>query len=641
MGSERCVDAQATAVMVAAGQGAEQHATKKDLTPLAFSFPLNVYALLLQLEEGEARYLHYGLFEHAQMTAGEAQQRASERLWQQLPPPCRLLDVGLGLGTSLARLSAEGYAALGISPDAAQLDWVRARHGHQLAMRCCRFEDFDELPGQWQAMLFQESSQYIDLLELFAGAQRLLSVHGELLIMDEFRLRRTAGQAGGLHELAQLRTLAGRFGFEVVCCEDLSQAAAGTVDWLLAACERQQAQLLLQLAPLGVDEARLAQLQAANREYRQRYASGEYGYFLLRLRRVREPHWWPARLRAADAPAMRELFAEVFGQPLTAAHWQWKYGEGRGLAVAVWQATVVQGARPRLVAHFGGLRRALSYRGQQVVGLQCVDVMVAPEGRASLSRHGPLFLATASCLELELGHGRPQLLGFGFPNRRAFRLPERLGLYAAVGYMLEVRWPLLRAHPSLRLTLRPLTLTQTAAGQRQLAAAAAATINACWQAMQASLADYIVGVRDAAHVEHRYVQHPQFDYQLFELRPRWRGAALGVLVLRRHEEAGGMWCELVDVIAPLAHWPQLVRQARRLAARMGATALRGWFSDGLLRALAGGGFQPGQVLAAPPLGASELLTLDISIPANVWSPGPAPDEQRGRWWLMAGDTDFR
>lgn len=607
----------------------------QDLTPQGFSFPLNVYVRLLQLEEGRADFLHYGLFDAPEMTAGAAQQRACEVLWRALPAPCRLLDVGLGLGTSLARLQRDGYAVTGISPEAAQLEWVRAQHGAHLRMHCCRFEDFVDDEGQWQAILFQESSQYIDALDLLERASQLLTAEGELVIMDEFRLRRTPQSEGALHELEAFLALARRFGFEPVLREDHSRQAAQTVDWLLAAVERQHASLLAEMAGAGVDAAAMEQLQATNRRYRQRYADGEYGYFLLRLRRTRQPRWWPGRLHDGQQPGMRALFEAVFGHAMSAAHWQWKYGAGRGLAIVVWQAaepgsTAEQGAEPRLVAHFGGVRRAISFFGRRAQALQCVDVMVAPLGRATLSRRGPLFMATASCLELELGYGRRQLVGFGFPNRRAFRLPEQLGLYAEVGRMLELRLPAHAGRAALRLALRPLTLTDagTAGRRTRLTAAAAAQVDACWAAMQASLGDYIVGVRDAQYVEHRYVQHPDFNYRLHVLQRRLGGTPLGVLVLRLHEQAGERSCELVDVVAARQHLPLLLRQAQRLAASHRCRQLSLWLSDNLL-----------PLFEAP--AHADIVDLDICLPANAWSAGPPPEQQRERWWLMAGDTDFR
>jgi hypothetical protein len=39
--------------------------------------------------------------------------------------------------------------------------------------------------------------------------------------------------------------------------------------------------------------------------------------------------------------------------------------------------------------------------------------------------------------------------------------------------------------------------------------------------------------------------------------------------------------------------------------------------------------------------ATSVTTLDLAVPANIWTKGPSPAELRGKWWLTAGDTDFR
>jgi len=49
-----------------------------------------------------------------------------------------------------------------------------------------------------------------------------------------------------------------------------------------------------------------------------------------------------------DAAAMRGLFADVFGKPMSAAFRQWKYRPGAGHGIGVWQGNA-------LVAHYGGV----------------------------------------------------------------------------------------------------------------------------------------------------------------------------------------------------------------------------------------------------------------------------------------------
>src|SRR6202022_2049667 len=83
-----------------------------------FYYPLNVFMHILMLEEGDVRYLHYGLFERGEDSIGVAQERSTDLLLAQLPPPpARILDVGAGLGTTLERLGQLGYDAEGITPD--------------------------------------------------------------------------------------------------------------------------------------------------------------------------------------------------------------------------------------------------------------------------------------------------------------------------------------------------------------------------------------------------------------------------------------------------------------------------------------------------------------------------------------------
>jgi SAM-dependent methyltransferase len=584
-----------------------------------FSFPLNVYARLLELEEGRADYLHYGLFDEPKMAAGAAQRCATELLWQHLPPPCKLLDVGLGLGTTLQRLRKAGYAAVGITPDTTQIAFARQRHGADLPALAVRFEDFDQDAGDWQAILFQESGQYIDSINLFERAADLLAPHGELIVMDEFRLSCESEGAAGLHYLAHFLRLAERFGFECLTSLDLSARAAPTVDWLLDRC-RENADVLKR--ELGVSDGQLAELQTSNRGYQANYARRHYGYFLLRLRRVCRPRWQPGRIAGDGIAQMRALFADVFGHAMSPAHWQWKYGDGRGLGVGIWQTTANDGqpmAEPPLVAHYGGLVRDILYFGRPAQALQCGDVMVATGGRGTLSRRGPVFLSAATCLEHEIGYGTRHLVGFGFPNVRAYRLPERLGLYAEVGRMVELVWPALAVRPALRLSVRRLNPLDMDADAR---------MNACWAAMQPGLGDSMVGVRDSRYLRHRYCSHPDKSYQLHLVQHRFGGAPLGLLVLRVVDDEGkGRRCELLDLIGAVERMPLLIHHARRVAAGLGCAQVFAWATENMLPRLA---------LPAD----TQVNDLNIRIPGNAWTAGSAIDVQRGKWWLTGGDTDF-
>lgn len=587
-----------------------------------FSFPLNVYARLLELEDGHVEYMHYGLFERADGSAAEAQRRASALLWQHLPPPCRLLDVGVGLGTTLRRLTDAGYAVTGLTPDQAQVDFIHDRHGESMRVVCSSYEDFTQAEeargqaGQWDAILFQESAQYIDYLDLLDCANRLLTEQGELIVMDEFFIKRDEHAEGHLHDLENFLRLAERFGFAVTTQLDVSAQAMPTVDWLLDAVARNTPRLI---ADLGVTEAQLETLNASNRRYQEQYRRGYYGYFLLRLQRQQRPVYLPGRIVGEQREAeMRALFAEVFGHPLSAEHWQWKYGAQRGQGIGIWRQSPE--SAPRLIAHYGGTSRAISLFGRPARAFQACDLMSASSERGSLTRKGPVFLAGATFLEHELGYAAPHLLGIGFPNKRAYRLPEKLGLYAEVlARIMEVSWPTAICR-SWRDAVQELSPT---------APEGDGVLDAAWAEMRTSLSELVVGVRDAAYVRQRYWNHPEHGYRLFAVRRRLSQRLLGVVVLRLIDGNAGEppRCELLDVIGALPQVPALVWHARRLAAVLGAPTLFAWLADNLLPHF-------------PVAEATAVNDLEVLVPGNNWTPGPPTETVKGRWWLTGGDTDF-
>ena len=327
----------------------------------------------------------------------------------------------------------------------------------------------------------------------------------------------------------------------------------------------------------------------------------------LALQRRQRPRWLPRRIGPADRAAVRHLFGAVFDKPMSDALWAWKYQAGGGAAIGVWEGGT-------LIAHYGGVPRAVRFNGETVLAAQSGDVMVAPSGRGTLSRQGPLAIACATYLETQLGFGNPQLLGFGFPNRRAFAAPARLGFYGGpVGRMVELAWSAASGMPSAAVRIRPSLLDTTDDH---------AAVDACWAEMAATLPEAIVGVRDAAYLRYRYLGHPEHRYRLFIVRRRLGGRPLGAFVLRA---IAGEGCELLDLVAPPAAMPALLTQARRAAAAEGCDRLWCWASENMLPYLRSG---------------ATVRDLDVAIPANIWTPAPDVASLSGRWWLMGGDTDF-
>jgi hypothetical protein len=236
-----------------------------------FTYPLNVFMHILTHEEGEVRYLHYGLFERPDEPIAVAQERSTELLLSRLPPPpARLLEVGAGLGTTLARLAALGYDAQGITPDEKQV----AMAGGRVALSS--FEEFDG--GPFDVLLFQESSQYIDSEVLFAKARALAP---RVVVLDEFATQPLA-EPGALRPLDGFLRAAAANGFFVAEDLDLSEKAAPTVDYFRVRLPRYRAALI---ADLGLTGQQVDDLVAGGERYSNRYYSGVYAYRLLDLRR--------------------------------------------------------------------------------------------------------------------------------------------------------------------------------------------------------------------------------------------------------------------------------------------------------------------------------------------------------------------
>ena len=574
------------------------------------AFPLSVYATLLEWQEGQANYLHHGIFESGSESLVQAQEHANRLLDQVLPPPCRLLEVGIGLGTTLARLRARGYSALGITPDAAQAAAARLHHGADLPVMEARFEGFEHAAGDWDALLFLESAQNVEPLALFESADRLLRTDcASIVIMDEFALKRDSAEHWGRHHLGDFRALAARFGWELVHLDDLSGQARPTLDYMLGAVEAQRQRLM---ADLGVTAQQLDALSASNRRNQELYEQGVYGYALMRFERRHQGSDRLVEVGSKQAPAMQMLFREVFGKTMTPQQWSWKYGQGRGMAVGLARGE-------RLIAHYGGVTRRLQYFGEPALGCQVCDVMVDKRAREALTRRGPMHKVGATFLEAQIGWGLPHLVGFGFPNDRHLGVAQRLGLYAEVDAVVCLTWPASSGMaPGVACEL--LGTEGGVLPRRQCK-----VIERLWTAMAASFPDCVLGVRDAEWLQHRYLQHPEHRYDVVLVRRRWTLRPVGVLVLRQHERH----LELLDLLAAPEHFAALVAVARARAATAGLDHLNCWVTASRKHLF--------EAIDAPELAVTDL---NIRIPANVHTAGPSAEALRGRWFLMAGDADF-
>lgn len=243
-----------------------------------FSYPLNVFMHVLTLEGEDVLHLHYALFESESEPIGAAQERSTALLLSRLPrPPAALLEVGIGLGTTLARLTRAGYDAEGITPDETQIAIVRERHGDSVRAHCASFESFAPR-RKYDALVFQESSQYIDSNRLFEVARRLAP---RIVVLDEFALR-PVDHPGALHALDGFLDAARSHGFNLAEDIDLSAKAAPTVDYFLARLPKYRDALI---ADIAITSEQVDALIESGARYRDLYRDGTYGYRLLSFKR--------------------------------------------------------------------------------------------------------------------------------------------------------------------------------------------------------------------------------------------------------------------------------------------------------------------------------------------------------------------
>ncbi len=184
----------------------------------------------------------------------------------------------MGTGRTLAHLNARGYDAEGITPDAHQIATARSLFGEDLPAHAASFEGFTA-DRPYDAILFQESSQYVDSGRLFAECRDLAASGARVVVLDEFATR-SVDRTGALHRLDHFLAAAREYGFRPQEDVDLSHRAAPTVTYFLERLSRRRGEIV---EALGVSAQQIDALITSGEVYRELYQSGAYVYRLLRF----------------------------------------------------------------------------------------------------------------------------------------------------------------------------------------------------------------------------------------------------------------------------------------------------------------------------------------------------------------------
>ncbi len=235
-----------------------------------FSYPLNFFAHALELEEGSIRYMHYGFYDREDQPVGEAQQNSTNLIMSKLPePPARVLEVGIGLGTTASLLESKGYGYTGITPDAAQIEYC-SKEGRDL--RCVKFQDLDRDEKGYDVIVFQESAQYIDYEDILRKSAELLEDGGEVVIADEIPAEL----------IAKLEEVTPKHGLEIEEVLDVTERAMPSFRYLLGLLKKYFDRLVEELS-LDRHEAERMIKHLERRIVA--YEKGEFTYSIIHLRK--------------------------------------------------------------------------------------------------------------------------------------------------------------------------------------------------------------------------------------------------------------------------------------------------------------------------------------------------------------------
>ena len=156
---------------------------------------------------------------------GELLSHAMDRLlsdcFRELRPGGRVLDVGAGLGGTVALLARAGFRAVGVDPDPRAVSYARARAPAGAELRCGLLSDVAD--GPFDALFLTEVLQhYRELDPLLARCRALLAPGGHVIVHDPALLVEARWDDVPYHRAGALAAAAARAGFEVRERRDLT-----------------------------------------------------------------------------------------------------------------------------------------------------------------------------------------------------------------------------------------------------------------------------------------------------------------------------------------------------------------------------------------------------------------------------------
>jgi hypothetical protein len=226
-----------------------------------------------------------------------------------------------------------------------------------------------------------------------------------------------------------------------------------------------------------------------------------------------QPRFHVRAFRPGDEAGILALFNRVFAegdpdfQPRTVEAWRWEF-EQNPCGIQILVACDEDG---RIIAHYAGLPAVYHIAGREQVAGQGVDSMVHPDYRRGLRKEGP-FLAVARRYFATYGTHPVNPFTFGYPNRRAIRVGQRLLGYVPVVDRLPTLYRNFFEHDDDDEVGRGL------AGQVEVREVETFSpeVNGLWAELRDAYPFAVV--RDHRYVTWRYCKAPHLPYRRFEIR---------------------------------------------------------------------------------------------------------------------------
>jgi hypothetical protein len=561
---------------------------------------LRISKLCLEIDTGQTIDQCLILIQNCEQTPNNyIQNRTNIILHYLSKPPKNILEIGPSSDTTRNTLISNGYDVTYVKFDKrSNQEFTPDNYTNTLE----HFENNDSAKS-FHYCILQDMPPDHDYLDLFNKAWDSMADNGTMIVLQEFTLHHQERNSLFKSPLEKhFIRQANDCGFILSHEEDYSAQALNTLQHLQYALDKNKSYILNNSA-ISNEEYKLTTDITAYRV--SEYLNKNISYKLISLSKAKRPRWTIHLASESDTSILQDLFFHAFDNRVSAKLWAWKYFNHRGMGILAKH----QG---RAIAHYGGILRKLSYFSNPVMGVQISDVMVSPRERSLLTKKGAFFKVAAAFPEYFVGYGSKALIGYGFPNMRHMRLAEIMGLYKKVGQIHELSWKTKNIKRLATVSDRPIN-PET---DKRI-------INRLWSAMAMDLNDSIIGFRDWDYVNHRYLQHPENEYQIHLIYRRLVKKPLGIAVLHHISSSE---CRLIDLITPIKNIPIIISQALCVAKTCGCETLKAWGSE-----IVTSNIQPTK---------PETTVTDICIPTSIWTNGPEPETINGKWWLMYGDTDF-